>query len=87
MPEEEQEWRVERYLDETDPFASLSWFVMRGNAVIAQCEVEAHAERILLEHQHYEVFARALTEIAALSHEHGLAAAREAAQRALDQNV
>ena len=87
MPDEEQEWRIERYLDETDPFASLSWFVMRGNAVIAQCEVEAHARRILREHQQYEVYARALAVIARLTAQHDLQDARETARRALDEST
>jgi tRNA(Ser,Leu) C12 N-acetylase TAN1 len=83
--EEAQDWRIERYSDETDAFAAIHWFVMRGNVVIAQCEVQAHAERILFEHQQYEVYARVLVHIAGMSAtEHDIEAALEAARRALD---
>jgi hypothetical protein len=60
---------------------------MRGNAVIAQCEVEANAERILREHQQAQAYARALAEIAALTAQHDLQDAREAARCALDKNA
>jgi hypothetical protein len=77
------DWRIEQYQDETDPFASLQWYVMRGNAVIATCEVEAHAMSILAEHQRHQAYALALARIAGLGAGDGLAAraiAREALQ-------
>ena len=85
MDEEETGWRIEKYSDESDSFAGISWFVMRGNVVIAQCEVEAHAERILFEHRQYEAYGAALERIAAMSaNEDGIETAQEAARRALD---
>jgi hypothetical protein len=87
MAEEQIAWRIERYSDETDVFAGISWFVMRGNVVIAQCEVQAHAERILFEHRQFELYARTLARIAGMSvSEHRIEAALEAARRALEEN-
>lgn len=86
MAEIEDGWRIECYQDETDPFAALSWFIMRGNSVIAQCEVEAHAERILLEHRLFEAYTGVLTQIARMASEgRDIHAASEAARRALAQ--
>lgn len=82
---EEHEWRLEKYSDELDPFASVHWFVMQGNLVIAQCEVEAHATRIIVEHERHVIYEQALEHITGMSSaSHDLEAAIAAALRALD---
>jgi hypothetical protein len=87
MTDDETAWRIERYSDETDSFAGISWFVMQGNVVIAQCEVQAHAERILFEHKQYEAYAVALQRIAAMpAGERSIEVVQEAARQALDES-
>ena len=88
--QEKPEWRIEQYSDEMDPFANIQWFVMQGNIVMAQCEVETHAETILAQYQRQKTYGQALQHISAMtSDSHDLAAAIQAAKDALDrgQNV
>ena len=86
MPEH-PEWRIERYQDEMDPFANIQWYVMQGNVVLATCEVEAHAESILVEHSRRVVYEQVLQHISGMTaSSHDLAAAIEAAFRALNRD-
>jgi hypothetical protein len=80
---EHQAWHVEKYLDETDPFASASYFVMRGNVVIAQSEIEGHATQILELHTQHARYRAALEAIAGMA-SGDIDAAIGEAKRALD---
>jgi hypothetical protein len=81
------EWRVEQYTDEMDPFANIQWYVTQGNIVIAQCEVESHAARIVAEHQRHVVYEQVLQHISAMTADnHDLEAAIAAALRALNHD-
>jgi hypothetical protein len=84
MPDQ-PEWRVERYEDQDDPFISIQWYVMQGNVMIAHCEMEAYAQRILIEHQRHETYEQVLQHISSMSDDvHDLQAAVDAALRALE---
>src|SRR5690606_25796200 len=65
--QEQPEWRIEKYSDEMDPFANIQWFVMQGNIVMAQCEVETHAETILAQYQRQKTYGQALQHISAMT--------------------
>lgn len=86
--QEHPDWRVEQYTDETDPFANIQWYVTQGDIVIAQCEIESHAVRIVAEHQRHVVYERVLHHISSMTVDsHDLEAAIEAALRALDHRA
>ena len=82
---EHPEWQIEKFEDEMDPFASIQWYVMQGNILIAQCEIEAHAVRIVLEHGRHVMYEQVLEHISAMTPDnHDLEAAIAAALRALN---
>jgi hypothetical protein len=80
MPEQPP-WRVEKYEDPMDPFATIQWYVMQGNVVIAQCEIEAYARRIVTDHERHLAYEQALEGISEMA---DLQAAIGAALRALE---
>ena len=81
---EHQEWRLETFSDEMDPFGTVQFYVMHGNLMIAQCEIEAHAVRIIAEHERHTAYEQVLERIAGMSTaSHDLEAAIAAAMRAL----
>lgn len=71
MSEEGREWRIERYLDENDPFRNPVWYVLEGNLVIAESEIQEVAERILRIYQERNRYEQALREIASSDDERG----------------
>lgn len=80
------QWRLEEYMDETDPFVAPQYYVMHGNLMIAHCEVQAHAAQIVAENQRLERYERVLQHIAAMtSSAHALESAVAAAAGALDE--
>ena len=84
--QEHIDWRVEQFTDEMDPFANIQWYVMQGNVVIAQCEVESHAERIVAEHQRFGAYEQALQHITGMTRDtHDIDAAIDAAHRGLQR--
>ena len=83
MSEASREWRIERYLDENDPFRNPVWYVLEGNLVIVESEIQDVAERIVRIYQEHRRYAQALREIAGSPDDHHVRHARTIAQRAL----
>ena len=80
MPEQPQ-WWVEKYEDPMDPFATVQWYVVQGNLVVAQCEIEAYARRIVTDHERHLAYEQALEAISGMA---DLQAAVRAAMHALE---
>ena len=81
---EHYEWRLETYQEAMDPFGTTQFYVMQGNMMIAQCEVEAHAALIVSERERLLRYQRALEHIAGMTPENDdLASAVTAATAAL----
>jgi hypothetical protein len=81
---EYQEWRLETYTDEADPFATIQYYVMQGNMMIAQSEIRPNAAQIVAEHERLMHYRRALESIAKMTGGDGLDAAVRTALSALE---
>ena len=64
---EYHEWRLETYQEAMDPFGTIQFYVMQGNVMIAQCEIEAHAALIISERERLLRYQQALEQIAGMS--------------------
>lgn len=81
---EHPRWHLERFTDEMDPFSLPQFYVMHGSVLIAQCEIEAHAEAIIEEHVRLGRYQHALDQISRMTPDgHDLGAAVAEASRAL----